>query len=318
MTTTFVSATDTYGEDNIVTITGATTTAVLSGFNITGTKGNFFLDSVTDVNICDNGPGGGTGTLGLGVFVEQGATATITNNIITHIHNYPYYPCAAYGIGIWVGRGGEASTPGTATISGNTIYDYQKSAIIVDGTESTATITGNTITGWSLAFQASVPGGIAQNGIQISRGAVATITSNTISVNECNSVLATSCGPGLEQDYASGIILYSSGPGTVVSKNTLSANDIGIVLVEADPSTTVSLNMLSANRYEGIYVNDGTNTVSGNMITGPGNVGIASVADSVNTVVTATGNHVTSTVTTPYEAFGESGYTASILISQLP
>jgi hypothetical protein len=295
-------AADSFGELNIVTITGASTTAKISGFTITG-----------PVSVTCN-----TGIWGIGIFVQQGATATITRNIITKIHNNPIVQCALYGFGILVGRAA-LSTTGTATISVNTISDYQKAAIMVDGAGSTATITSNTITGWSLALQASDSVFIAQNGIQISRGAVATITSNTISVNECPAG-SDGCGPDLiALTQATGIVLYQSGAGTSVTMNTFSANDVGIELYQADASTVVQYNRVANNRYAGIALEDGTYKASLNVVTGPGNVGIAAVADASSTSVTLSKNIINSVgisgVTASIGAYAGSGLTATILSS---
>jgi parallel beta-helix repeat protein len=296
-------AADTFGALNIVTVWGSDTAAELSGFTIAG-----------PLSVTCNG-----GVMGTGVFVQQSAVATITNNVITAIHDSPIVQCAAYGIGILVGRNA-LSTTGTATISGNTISDYQKSAIIVDGAGSSATITGNTITGWSLALQASDNVQITQNAIQISRGASATVNSNTISTNECpNTGAGSNCGPDLiNQAQASGIMLYQSGAGTTVTKNTLSANDIGILVVSADPGTTIGKNTVSGSAYVGILVQDGTNTVSGNTITGtkqaPTPIGIVALAATTATTVTATGSKF-SQVTTSYQAIAASGLTATLNVS---
>jgi parallel beta-helix repeat protein len=256
--------------------------------------------------------------MGIGIFVQQGATATISGNKITKIHDSPIVQCAAYGIGILVGRAA-FSTTGTATISGNTISDYQKSAIEVDNTGSTATITGNTITGWSLALQASDSVQIAQNGIQISRGAVATITSNNISTNECpNTGAGSICGLNLvTQTQATGMLLYSSGAGTSVTKNTVSGNDIGIFLEQADPTTIVSSNTVINDRYAGMVLADGTYTASSNTLKGLGtnNVGIAAMAFSVNTSVTLSKNTISGFTVASIEAYAGSGLTATILSS---
>jgi hypothetical protein len=257
--------------------------------------------------------------MGNGIFVLQGATATITNNKITKIHDSPIVQCAAYGIGILVGRAA-FSTTGTATISGNTISDYQKSAIEVDNAGSMATITKNTITGWSLLLQASDSVVIAQNGIQISRGAVATITSNTISTNECpyQGTAANECGPNLvTQTQATGILLYSSGAETSVTKNTLLANDIGVLLEQADPTTMVQYNIVFNNRYAGMVLADGTYTASSNTLIGlaTNNVGIAAMAFSVNTYVTLSKNTISGFTVASIEAYAGSGLTATIVSS---
>lgn len=75
-----------------------------------------------------------------------------------------------------MGRAFEATT-GSATITDNEIVGYQKGGIVVDNTGSTATITGNRVTG---AGPTKI---IGRNGIQVSRGATATITDNEVRNN---------------------------------------------------------------------------------------------------------------------------------------
>ncbi len=115
-----------------------------------------------------------------GVFVHENATATVSNNDITSIRDNPISSCQQ-GYGIRVGSevvDDESNDPGTGTLSGNTITDYQKGGIFVDGDGSSATITGNVVTG------AGKTKDIGQNGIQVSNTTLeSTITGNMISDN---------------------------------------------------------------------------------------------------------------------------------------
>jgi Periplasmic copper-binding protein (NosD) len=118
---------------------------------------------------------------------------------------------------------------GTAsgTISSNTLTNYQKGGITINGNVS-ATITNNTVTGQGPVDY------IAQNGIQIGYGAKATVTGNTVTGNAyTGSNLASSAG-----------ILVVGGPyfgpglaytvGLNISNNTLTNNDVGAWLFNAD------------------------------------------------------------------------------------
>jgi hypothetical protein len=137
---------------------------VINGFNITGPAAT-----------------SGSCQIQAGVFVHEDATATVSNNIITSIRDNPLSGCQQ-GYGIRVGSEAEFdeedSDPGTADLFGNTISDYQKGGIFVDGEGSSADITDNVVTG---DFKTKV---IGQNGIQVSNTSVeSTITGNTISDN---------------------------------------------------------------------------------------------------------------------------------------
>src|SRR4029077_997410 len=88
------------------------------------------------------------------------------------------------GIGIQVGRN-KIGQVGSAKLSSDLIEGYQKNGITVDGPGSKASVKGTTIK----SAPSSV---IAQNGIQVSRGATTKISGSTIEGNECN---VGSCGP---------------------------------------------------------------------------------------------------------------------------
>jgi Right handed beta helix region len=76
----------------------------------------------------------------------------------------------------------------TGTLSGNTIAAYQKTGIGVNGPGASVTVQDNTVTGLgSVGF-------IAQNGIQISRGASSLVTGNTVSGNWYTPATWTACG----------------------------------------------------------------------------------------------------------------------------
>ena len=71
-----------------------------------------------------------------------------------------------------------------------------------------------------------VPTAIAQNGIQVSYGAGATISGSTVTGNECNDT-AGGCGPdGFTQVQSGGILVFDRSP-TTVSSTTFSGHDIG-------------------------------------------------------------------------------------------
>jgi putative cofactor-binding repeat protein len=277
-------AADSFGYLNIVTITGSIT-ASLSGFTVSG-----------PVKVPCN-----TGIAGNGIFVQDGAMAVISGNTIESIHNTPIVQCAAYGTGIMVGRA-RLDTVGHATISNNIISDYQKGGIVVDGTGSTAIIVHNTITGWTAAYQKSLGIQIAQNGIQISRGAVATVMSNTVSNNQCR-IDNVNCGPNLiTMSQATGILTYGAGtgstwgawgtwgtrgtpypqgPGTTVESNILTGNDVGLYV--QNDTTSQGSNRISGSTFAGIvqYDGSGTYTASRNFLAG-NPIGIAVVSDGVS------------------------------------
>jgi parallel beta-helix repeat protein len=136
--------------------------------------------------------------------------------------------------------GGTAS----GTISGNTVSNYQKNGITINGSVS-ATITNNTVTG-----QGPVSW-IAQNGIQLGYGLKATVTGNTVTGNAYTGTNNASSG---------GILVVGGecfGPGlpiTVnlsITKNILTGNDVGVFIFNGDAAciapTTATNNAVKLN-----------------------------------------------------------------------
>jgi parallel beta-helix repeat protein len=220
------------GAGAIVEVSGATNVTI-NGFTI-------------------QGPDGGSNTLNDGILVDNAGSATITGNHITRIEDNPLNGNQT-GIGIEVG----GSTTGTATISGNTVDDYQKTGIEVDNTHSSATIKNNTVTG------VGPTAAIAQNGIQIGFGATGTISGNTISENIYT-----------PQTFdATGILLFQSGRVSVTG-NTISNNDDG-VWASTVRGVTINNNNITGSTWDAILLETATgSTVNGNTLTGNGSGGV--------------------------------------------
>ncbi len=170
--------------------------------------------AIKTLTVDGNGQGNGTpGNYrfeGIGYFNAGG---TIDHVTIEHIRETPLNG-DQQGIGIFAES--EAGT-NSLNITNDTIFDYQKGGIVVNGTGLTALVSGNTVTGIATSLT-------AQNGIQISRGAVANVTGNTVDGNSFTSAASP-------DDYAAGILLYQAGTGTQVTANTIGATtgaDAGI------------------------------------------------------------------------------------------
>ena len=238
---------DVFGYVNIVTITGSGVSVEISGFTISG----------PGLSTCDPGtPNSGPGLFRLdaGIFVQGNAYANIHDNAVVHIRNDPFDSCQA-GVGIMVGHR-IINTVGTATIKKNTVSDYQSAGILVDFAGSSAIVTQNTVTGVGETTIKS------QNGIQVSRGATATVSQNIVSNNECDydSHQILPCGPDLiNQDQSVGILIGSTTSATTVSKNTVTANDVGILLWVTANSVSASYNTISATRLSSIFLFDLSN-----------------------------------------------------------
>ncbi len=189
--------------------------------------------NVTIEDFTIEGPSSAAGsTQFYGIRVDDGS-ATIKDNHITKIEDTPF-DGAQEGIAIRVGDKADG-TMGGAFIARNLIDNYQKDGIEVDNTGSSAKIDHNAIIGKG---PTSV---IAQNGIQISRGATADVSYNFVAGNEYTpqTVLAT------------GILLYQAGA-VRVDHNTLSHNDIGIYDLGSQDNAVIDRNKVTWSTVNGI------------------------------------------------------------------
>ena len=172
-----------------------------------------------------SGPGpAACGSIAAGIVVRDGANANIHDNTVQDVRDSTFSGCQN-GIAILVGRNSWTTT-GTATIANNTIVGYQKGGIVVDNTGSSATITNNIVTG------AGTTDVTAQNGIQISRGATATLSGNTVTGNSYYKASDTTYSWG-----AAGLLLYQAGAVSLTGGNTITGNDQNI----SNDSTALTL-----------------------------------------------------------------------------
>jgi hypothetical protein len=190
-----------------------------------------------------------------GVRIFDGS-ATLNGNHITEIRNVnPLLLGCQDGIAVLVGRQFEGQV-GTATIRNNLIDLYQKGAIVVDNAGSYAWITQNEIDG-----DLGVSGTIAQNGIQIGRGASADADHNQVRNNFfcCNANF----------DTAAGILLFETAAHVNVGHNDVTHNGVGIDVDEGAVALTIDHNNVTNNQNNGIaaFPDASANTISYNKAT---------------------------------------------------
>jgi hypothetical protein len=153
--------------------------------------------------------------------VNDGTTVTVEGASIHNIGENPFNG-SQHGVGIYFTNGG------SGVIDGNTVSAYQKGGIVItlpepwNGAATTATVTNNTVSGLGPV------GFIAQNGIQVSRGAVASVRGNDISNNfytgEAGLLNAGGESPEGFEYFSTGLLLFEAGAGTKTSDNQFSGN----------------------------------------------------------------------------------------------
>lgn len=211
-------------------------------FNLDGATGGARCTRITGFSILllQTGIGGITGK---GIQVQNGATAIIDNNTIT-------------GVGVvntaQTGNGINVDVGSAAMILSNTILHYQKTGIRINGAGTCAGVFNNTVTGVGPMLT------LAQNGIQISRGASANVMGNVVTGNIFNNTTAA---------VSTGILLFSESSTSplVVQFNTGTGNNVGIFL-DSTTSALVQGNVASNNTVDGTVASDGSLTPSINNV----------------------------------------------------
>lgn len=256
---------DTVPSHAIIAITGATTSATIRSLTVQGPVNAGVAELV-------------------GIFVGNGATATITKNSILDIRESA---TGGFGAGekfhaIRIGASDAATSTGIATISNNIISGYQKSGILVQNAGSNATVTKNTITG-TARTSATVP---SPFGIEVDRKSLATISKNKISGNDNSAATASSAG----------ILLAGSGDNVIVSGNAVTGNDVAICLKRTNKAT-IDKNKVD-NNSDGIVLDNqidssdqlpattttNNNTVTRNKVLDSNGIGIGILSSNGNTV----------------------------------
>ncbi len=132
----------------------------------------------------------------------------------------------------------------TLTVTNNSISDFQKNGITLNGTNLTVNVSGNTVTGYgAISFT-------AQNGIQIGYGTTGT-------VGPANTISGFSYTPGTWS--AAGILIFDSD--ATIQNNLVSNSQIGISTNEGNVTilgntVTASTASVGTNAYWGIDVGD--------------------------------------------------------------
>ena len=221
-----------------------------------------------------------------GIYVVENSTFEMDDARVTAIHQSAGIDGVQNGNAV---RAGSVSFNqiGSLKFNNATIDDYQKTGIIVSRSGSAAAIDSSSITG------AGAQTAIGQNGIQISDGATATITNNTIGGNVCDN---TACS--FSTYYSYGVIAYQSGALTI-SGNTFNNNDAGVYSWTPGFTSTITGNTLTQTRYSGLDLDQGTVNVNNNFIKGSAfgpvtGVGVLSyTGDTGNTVASLHSNSIT-------------------------
>ena len=200
----------------LLVITGSATAATIDGLTISGPM-----------------PGNGScGEDEFGILALEGHVNLSGDKVLNIADSSNLLYGCQFGTGIQIGReywplpsfnDTIENFAATASIDNVQVSGYQKNGITVDGAGSQADIMDSQVTGNGRGVFGAI---IAQNGIQISRGAKASVINNTVSENDYTGSGFASSG---------GILVYGGGGdplsvGVMVEGNHLVNNDVGIYL----------------------------------------------------------------------------------------
>jgi hypothetical protein len=192
-----------------------------------------------------SGPGSGAcDSIRYGVRVDTAGSANIIGNHIVDIRDLvppPNVSGCQNGVAVLVGRSIEGTT-GSALIEGNVIERYQKNGPTVDNAGSSARITHNVVRGVGPSAT------IAQNGIQVSRGADAVVEHNWVADHTYLGAPATG---------GTGVLLFA--PGDVrVAHTTSVRSDDNFGLYDTEAATMAYDKGLESTFFDGIFVDSGS------------------------------------------------------------
>ena len=179
------------------------------------------------------------------------------------------------GQSIWVETASSYSS--IVTIEHSSVHNYNKNGITGNDAGTNLTLTGNYVQGAGV-----VPGGAAQNGIQVGFGATGTIKDNTVIDNIYGDPTVAA---------SADVLLYRAAENSniTISSNVVGNSQLPIALytdsvgVYGDGVSVTGNRVFGASTYDGIDVCTNGNTVKGNTIVNSAESGVHLDASCIST-----------------------------------
>jgi nitrous oxidase accessory protein NosD len=193
----------------------------LTQYFTTGSNKNYpvlFVQNADSASVEDlvvDGLGRGNGNyrfVGIGFYNAGG---TVDSVEIRNIKDTPFSG-SQHGVGFY-GYNADG-TPRSLVVSNSSVHDFQKNAMVFSGGGLTVDVAGNTIVGIGPTTVT------AQNGIQVSGGAAATIEDNAVS-----GIWYTGNGWA-----ASSILVYDAADGAMIVGNSVTGGQVGLYAMYTD------------------------------------------------------------------------------------
>lgn len=213
---------------------------VVAVVQITGSN-----DTLEGFTITNSGQESSPNSIQYGVYISNGGSADLERNDISDISDAPISG-DQNGVAVEAGLS-TVPTSGSVILTQNTIQEYQKNGVTVDGSGSYGDIEQNTITGVGPTDVT------AQNGIQISSGASGVIKNNIVNNNVYSPGTTSSTG-----------ILLCGAAFTDTDGNSLSTDDTGIYDAANEPTelcppapksrATINDNSIADSTFDGLVL----------------------------------------------------------------
>ncbi len=198
--------------------------------------------------------------------VNNGGNVSVDSSSISDIGEHPLNG-TQHGVAIYFAFG----ALNRGQITGNTIWNYQKGGIAVNGSKNRVEI------GWNAVIGQGPVNYIAQNGIQIGYGATANVHDNFVSGNSYTGAnLAASGGILLVGGSCYGGALTAN---SNIQQNKAVGNDVGVWLSNLDASCAAASTPTNDTVSQNDVINNGVNNTTGNGPTQGYQAGIADQGD---------------------------------------
>jgi nitrous oxidase accessory protein NosD len=178
------------------------------------------IDKVDLSNLTIDGSGAtfsGCGPTYIGVYYRN-ASGTADSLAVRNMSQGPGLVGCQSGLGIFVqsGLGGKSKV----TLSNNSVHHYDKNGITANGVGTNAIIKGNNVAGVGATPD------VAQNGIQIGRGATGSVEGNFV-IDHIYSLCSAPDAPACANGSSTNVLIFEC-DGVKVMKNTLGNSQDGI------------------------------------------------------------------------------------------
>jgi hypothetical protein len=188
-------------------------------------------------------------TVTLAAIHFSNASGSVTNNAISgaQLSNplscTKLFPGNGFGVLVDTTTTGQAG-PFFVSIMGNSVHDFNRDGVLVNGAGITADVTGNTISGVGPST------GYNQFGVFIALGAVGHVLQNTISQGNCGTVALATC----ITDRSEGIVFRAVGDNSVADSNVITNAQSGIFLNGANQAQIINNVIMNIDALDGIDI----------------------------------------------------------------